>query len=361
MSSETCPPNDQDEVESPGGLPVEQTETSWEHLYSQATKDWIKQHEYCQDKTRRSQISEFIASLDDDWGVERVVCKIPVRTVYHGATACWEIDDALYEIPRAGSFNVPIIVLSSGCLDDEFRLPGLFPAECDFIRGHSLDEESNLRPCGVDESLVVATLATLLCQRGVRLNQDTVFFLHGGWVPVGDHVIEAPPFARIWLAEAVEDHGWDATANYLDVTQTNLFRQRRGPGRPKNEEIDKWMRDEFRAVKNASQVAREAAGRFGITPEAARKRIDRADWYQKTPRPSSPHKTTKDETTPSKPIVSQQEDLLDAVERVLRRGDATVVALANAVNSEPKLLGRLLIEHKDRFRYLPGDLWGLYE
>lgn len=178
---------------------------------------------------------------------------------------------------------------------------------------------------------------------------------------IADNSRCSPSFTPLWLADVVLEHGWDATVEYLAFTQTELLLQRQGRGRPKNEQLEIWARDHFLPEKPLQQLAREAAERFGSTPGAARKRIQRTGWYKNIPQPYSSRKIKKAESPPRKPIVFQQEDLLDAIERVLRHGPAKAVDIAKAVNSELKLVMRLLLEHKDRFCYLPGDLWGLYE
>ena len=55
---------------------------------------------------------------------------------------------------------------------------------------------------------------------------------------------------------------------------------RRGRGRPRDEEFDKYTFDRFIVLRSAARVAEEAANQFGGTADAALKRIKREPWYQ---------------------------------------------------------------------------------
>ena len=121
------------------------------------------------------------------------------------------------------------------------------------------------------------------------------------------------------------------------------------------------MRDRYLAVRNAQQLAREASEEFGMTIEAARKRIDRSDWYKNTPGPSVPPRIKRADPPPSPaPAVCQQRLLLDRVKRALANGDALQTGeLATKLDVDFELLERFLIEHKEAVYRLGSGHWRL--
>ena len=153
-------------------------------------------------------------------------------------------------------------------------LDGLLPPECDTIRSHLIEEEWRDGPHPMHETCVVATLATILHGRGIRLDPRTVLYLHGETAVCGRSL---PPYSRVSLADAVEEDGWDAVADYLVELQNDLLQRspklaRRGPGRPRDDEFDQFVRERYLALYNVQQVAREASERFGGSVDTVAKR-----------------------------------------------------------------------------------------
>jgi hypothetical protein len=232
------------------------------------TERWVKKHGYGDDPARRAVIDEIVRWLDEGWMLWYVLC--------------WD-----WIVPPTPEVPMPVAIRLDCAYTTQWVLNGLFPPECDRIR-HHLPDDGNGTVKG-QEMCVVATLATLLHQRGIRLDERTVSYLHGYSVLFGRRPLSPPPYGRIWLHEYVEndlsegEHGWDEMADFLAEKQQELQylgTGRRAPGRPKNEGFDTWASDRFEAVRNVAQVAAEAAERFEITKGAATKRIKRSEWYQ---------------------------------------------------------------------------------
>ena len=173
-------------------------------------------------------------------------------------------------------------------------IDGLWPPECDAIRSHLIEEEWRNRPHPIHETCVVATLATILHGRGIRLDPRTVLYLHGESAAFGRFL---PPYSRVSFADAVDEDGWDAVADYLVELQSDLLQRspklaRRGPGRPRDEEFEEFVRQRYPVLGNATRVAEEAAERFGGLIESAARRVRRTPYYRELRRPPENPKAT---------------------------------------------------------------------
>lgn len=176
--------NDKPIVNQPMAEPstADQAETTWDRWYSHATQDWFGQHDYCQRPARRTVIRTLVTCF-------RAGMRLCDARYEFSGGGNLEIDNQLAgdasrrELPQDGKAAAPTIVLDFGvnCFADNFLLPGgLFPPECDYMKWgwRSIDDMCGLRTPVADEALVVCTLATLLCQRGIRLSEDTLFHLY---------------------------------------------------------------------------------------------------------------------------------------------------------------------------------------
>ena len=133
----------------------------------------------------------------------------------------------------------------------EFVFPdGLFPDECDVLCREMIGEDGD-DLCRKRELLVTSTLATILHGRGIRLDACTVLYLHGKpTVGFGER-----KYSHVSFAEAVEEDGLDAVADYLIEQQNDLIRrartrsvQRSGPGHPKDTEYNDFLRETIHGV-----------------------------------------------------------------------------------------------------------------
>jgi hypothetical protein len=261
---------------------------------------------------------------------------------------------AEYQCPRPFG-PITIIFTERPPSKQEWRLDGLWPTECDSLRSHLLEVEWRDGPDPMHEMCVVATLATLLHERGVRLDPATVIFLHGK---------AERRYARVSFVEAVEQVGWDKAADFLVEQQEKRDRKdqaptirRRGPGRQKDSKYDALLRDQFLKLGSVTAVAKKIASQRGTSQASVHKYIGRAEWYKKLPGPAPPKKRTKQ---PSKPPLATAETPGDRIEQYLRTHSiATTNEIASALRLREPFINEILRHQPSRFRYLPGDRWTL--
>ena len=265
----------------------------------------------------------------------------------------WELEGAWYEPPRDDNTKSPVIVLRVACFPGKpLRLPGgLLPPECDLLRSHLPDDGSVVRPTAAEEGLVVGTLATLLRQRGIRLIDRTISHLHGHDILVDGHI--KPPFGSTWLAEAVNDLGWDKIVDLVAAKQGQLFARRQGRGAPKKEEKDRRLHELILAGLNAWQAAGQYAAEHGGTQNTHYKYITDQPWYQEMTKP--PTTAKKREPPPAAPVVSHDDDLKDSIDRIIkRRGGATIEEIVDGLaeimdRPEPRWIKTILRFDTDRY------------
>jgi hypothetical protein len=210
-------------------------------------------------------------------------------------------------------------------------------------------------PDPMHEMCVVATLATLLHERGIRPDPATVIFLHGK---------AERRYARVSFVEAVEQVGWDKAADFLVEQQEKRDRKdqaptirRRGPGRRKDCEYNELLRDRFLELGRVTAVAKEVAPQRGTSEASVLKYIERAEWYKKLPAPAPPKKRTR---PPSKVRVAPSATPDDQIEQYLRAHEIAVTnEIASALGLEERFVKQILVHQPSRFRYLPGDRWTL--
>jgi len=273
--------------------------------------------------------------------------------------------------------------------EGKWVLNGLLPPECDQLLLHLPDEENldgvNVKP----EMCVVATLATLLHQRGISLDERTVNYLHGRPVLFGHRWLDPPTYAltplferarerelgesgypkglpprppRVELLRCVKDFGWDETADYLAEQQERLrflATARRPKGRPKDEEFDQWASTRFAELRNVGQVVKEAVAKFGLRRDAARKRITRADWFHRMP--AAPATTAhRPAPSPRSETGSRSLSLVEVIEKYIR---------ANGPREDRELAAELgfglrevkkSLQDQDRFQYRIGNKWDVF-
>ena len=111
---------------------------------------------------------------------------------------------------------------------ERWVLDGLFPAECDTIRSHVCKEEWRDGPHPLHELCVIATLATIIQGRGIRLDPCTGIFasiLHGSDATIFCGVSPLSPYCRVSFTKAVEEGQYrDAVADFLAEQQDSLTR-----------------------------------------------------------------------------------------------------------------------------------------
>ena len=290
---------------------------------------------------RQNVINHFVAWLDKGHPLEYV--------------RCWP-----WQIRPTDTNPVPVALGFGFFSPVEFVLKGLLPAECDLLRRHLPDIGDGSVAARVQEMLVVATLVTLLHQRGVCLQERTILHLHGEPANFG-RTLEPPPFGGIRLCEHVEKRGWDALADFVETEQKRLDylgTGRRGRGRPGNREFHTFAEGRFKELLNAAQLAKEASRRFGISEEAAAKRILRSAWYQQmAPAPTilkcKPVRRRQPPGTTPLPIE-------DVIEKHLRlRGPSKAEEIAVKQGIDLRKVERALSQNPTRFQYRPGNVWGL--
>ena len=164
---------------------------------------------------------------------------------------------AEYQCPRPFG-PITVIFSDQPPSKQKWRLKGLFPAKCARIRSHLLEVEWRDGPDIMHEMCVVATLATLLHERGIRLDPATVIFLHGK---------AERRYARVSFVEAVEQVGWDKAADFLVEQQEKRDRKdqaptirRRGRGRPKG-----WDKAADFLVEQQNEARSATSSRYGST------------------------------------------------------------------------------------------------
>ena len=135
---------------------------------------------------------------------------------------------------------------------------------------------------------------------------------------------------------------------------------RRGRGRPRNKEFDAYTSERFAELGNVTQVADEAAKRFGIRPEAARRRIRRSSWYQSVAPAVAPSKY-KTASPPQPADGSDRLSITDMIKKHIQsKGPCTPQEFATELGID---LGKVerRCQRGTQFQYLPGNRYGLFE
>lgn len=179
------------------------------------TKRWTTEHGYQEDPHRRATIAEIVRWLDEGFLLWYVVC--------------WD-----WQVRSTSQIPIPVAIRLNCAWTPEWVLNGLFPPECDKIRSHCPDDGNGND--AVHEMCVVAVVATLLHQRGIRLDERTVHHLHGEIVLFGDRDLPPSRYAPVRLFQRVENNGWDEVVDFFVEEQKDLYYRatgRRGRGRPR--------------------------------------------------------------------------------------------------------------------------------
>ena len=290
---------------------------------------------------RQNVINHFVAWLDKGHPLEYV--------------RCWP-----WQIRPTDTNPVPVALGFGFFSPVEFVLKGLLPAECDLLRRHLPDIGDGSVAARVQEMLVVATLVTLLHQRGVRLQERTILYLHGEPANFG-RTLEPPPFSGIRLCEHVEEHGWDALVEFVAKEQERLRylgTGRRGRGRPKDEKFHDFASKRHVELQNVTQVAKEAVQRFGGNVDSAARNIRRSAWYkQMAPAPTVPKCKPAPRRQPPGTTPLPIEDLIEKHLRLHGPSKAEEIAVKQGIDL--RKVERALSQDPTRFQYRPGNVWGL--
>ena len=190
--------------------------------------------------------------------------------------------------PDAGSNGHAII----GWLLGELPSPANKAQECDATRERAAYgyAEDAVIPADVARRLQLADALKPLPGKPGVWSVPVEQIVHGLILEASGRGITEPTQLEVYVSRGLADCGSDvdpddvphlieqSTADQKPVQPPAV--SRRGRGRPRDEEFDKYTFDRFIVLRSAARVAEEAANQFGGTADAALKRIKREPWYQ---------------------------------------------------------------------------------